>query len=231
MHNIVSKIRKLLAVAESAEGHEAETAFALAEKLIRQHAVDMSQLKEAERNEQDPMGTYEIVVNQAAWRADLAWAIAAHCSVSALRRRVSCFLGPARVMMVGYGRRSDLAVWEYLYTVALRQIEASARAYRARHAGEWDIRSRMFDFRSSAVRGLRAKLAAQRQAAAQQDTTGTALVRTRGAEAKAARDAANPKVGTFRGGQRYHSQEGWEAGRNVQLDPGLTRSPNAKAIE
>ncbi len=138
--NIASKIRKLMTLAERGEGNEAEVAAATAQRLMREHAISMASLKETEILEQDPMMELAFEVGQSSWKIQLAWAVAEYCQVSALRATRWTTIHPVtgedlgdeykrRVFAWGYGHSSDLEVWEYLYEVAVRQIESEARKY------------------------------------------------------------------------------------------------------
>ena len=82
---IVGKIRKLLALAESDNENEAAVAGRIADKLMREHAVSMATLDEAALLEADPVGVEAFEVGQSTWKVTLAWTLAAHCGVSAIR--------------------------------------------------------------------------------------------------------------------------------------------------
>jgi hypothetical protein len=196
--NIASKIRKLMTLAERGEGNEAEVAAEMAQRLMREHAISMASLKETEILEQDPLLELAFEVGQSSWKIALAWALGTHCQVSALRctrhaswhptqkdeRGIAVNLGSrkTRIFAWGYGHSSDLEVWEYLYEVAVRQIECEARKYaQTLKADEFAIftskdmfivdgdimskRKAMNRFRAGAVAGLSAKLHQQRQEA------------------------------------------------------------------
>ena len=130
---IVSRIRKLLALAESDNANEAATAAALADRLLREHAVSLSALDEADLLERDPVGVTAIEVGKATWASKLAWALASHCNVSVVRGRRYTSVNPwtkeplkghsnRRTFAIAYGHQSDLDVWCYLYDVAKREI-------------------------------------------------------------------------------------------------------------
>jgi len=183
LHNIASKIQKLMTLAERGEGNEAEVAAATAQRLMREHAISMATLKETEILEQDPLMQLAFEVGQASWKIRLAWAIAEHCQVAALRScrwtsshpitKESMGKRKRRVFAWGYGHSSDLEVWEYLYEVALRQIESEARRYASTLKGDlFNIdghvltkREAMNRFRAGAVQGLSHKLYWQRERA------------------------------------------------------------------
>ena len=172
----------------------------MAQRLMRDHAISMASLKETEILEQDPLLELAFEVGQSSWKIALAWALGTHCQVSALRctrhaswhptqkdeRGIAVNLGSrkTRIFAWGYGHSSDLEVWEYLYEVAVRQIECEARKYgKSLTPDPWsaqgpsrdhmfivdgDIMSKrkaMNRFRAGAVAGLSAKLHQQRQEA------------------------------------------------------------------
>ena len=195
--NIASKIQKLMTLAERGEGNEAEVAAATAQRLMREYAISMASLKETEILEQDPLMEVAFEVGTASWKIRLAWTMAEHCQVKALRSTRWTASHPItkedmgkykrRVFAWGYGHSSDLEVWEYLYEVALRQIESEARKYakvlasRTPYVGrKGDLypvhthlatggwltkREAMNRFRYGAVQGLERKLSQQRQEA------------------------------------------------------------------
>ena len=216
---IVSKIRKLLALAESDNANEAATAARIADRLMREHAVSMSALDEAALLEADPVGVEAFEVGQATWKVRLAWTLATHCRLSAIRgvrygeghpTKVDDEGHPVplggykrRVFAIAYGHRSDLEVWEYLYTVGVREIEAAAKVYRADEAdlGYPPTRTQMTAFREGAVNGLGAKLYEQRRAGTARAAAGTALaVQSRADRADREKNRVHPSWGPTRAG-------------------------------
>tara|TARA_R100001510_G_C7642870_1_gene200431 strand:- start:981 stop:1763 length:783 start_codon:yes stop_codon:yes gene_type:complete len=244
--NIVARIRKLLALADKGEGNEAEVAAKMASKLMTKHAVSLSSLTEAEIREQDPVLSDAFIVGQASWKIQLAWAIASHCNVSAIRSRQWDATHPVtreqhpkakrngyNVWAVGFGHKSDLQVWEYLYNVALRAINKEAKAWRAQENEEraedcWgqDVtRAEMNRFRMGAVGGLRGKLKEIRQASRQAATatsqeTGIVLA-SRRERGLALRDQTHPRLGTYSSSVHGNSA-GYAAGRRININSGLT---------
>ena len=236
---IVGKIRKLLALAESDNENEAAVAGRIADKLMREHAVSMATLDEAALLEADPVGVEAFEVGQSTWKVTLAWTLAAHCGVSAIRgvrygdahptkvddegHPVPLGAYKRRVFAIAYGHRSDLEVWEYLYTVALREIEAAAKFYRADEAdlGYPPTRTQMTAFREGAVNGLGAKLYEQRRAGTARAAAGTALaVQSRADRADREKNRVHPKLGTYTGGVGG-SSAGREAGRKISIGTGI----------
>jgi hypothetical protein len=244
--NIVARIRKLLALADKGEGNEAEVAAKMASKLMTKHAVSLSSLTEAEIRERDPVLSDAFLVGQAAWKIKLAWAVASHCNVSAIRTRQWDARHPvtheqhpkakrsgANVWAVGFGHKSDLQVWEYLYNVALRAINKEAKAWRAKENGSrdfggWDTevtRAEMNRFRMGAVSGLAAKLetiktASKMAATAMSRETGMVLASRRG-RGLALRDQTHPRLGTF-SSSVHGNGAGYAAGQRININSGLT---------
>lgn len=232
---IISKLRKLLAMAERTDGNEneAEVAAAMAEKLIRQYAIDRSQL-DAAAPDANPLAMREFFIDSATWKGTLAWRLAMHCSVSALRGKRWCRERQQnRTYMVAYGRRASLELWEYLYHICHKQIHDACAAWvkkcKRGTAPSWAVsngwnpsKSRRTDFRESAVSGLYDTLLAQKRAARVKDETGTALVR---ADAEEAREYMLSKtaVGKARRSQRAssHCSAGYKAGTKIRLNRGI----------
>ena len=242
-NKILSKIRKLMALAEGSEGNEAEVASRMADRLMREHAVSLASLDEAALLEEDPVGGHELIVGRPAWMASLAWALATHCNIKAIRARryrVVNGRGKRVTIMFGYGHRSDLQVWEYLYAVAEREIQRLAKAHRKAHEHDWNwqtgdcglSRTEMTSFREGCVRGLSQKLYEQRQAAKAEQAHTTALaVQSRLDRAKAECNRRWPNVGTFTGGVGA-SLDGVRAGRSISLSTGVgAKGSNTRLLE
>lgn len=240
---IVTRIRKLLALAGSDNANEAATAAALADKLMREHAVSLSTLDEADLLERDPVGVTAIEVGRATWAIDLAWALASHCNVSVVRARRYTDVNPwtkellkghsnRRVFAVAYGHRSDLEVWEYLYAVAKREIDRLTKAERVRikERDGYVTRTEGTQYREGLVIGLRRKLYTRRQADRAEAGSTTALaLQSRAQRAALAKRAANPHLGTYRGGVGG-SRRGVRDGARIQLNAGIGARPGVKRL-
>ena len=267
--NIAAKIRKLMTLAERGEGNEAEAAAEVAARLMREHAISMANLKETELLETDPLEGTAFEVGTSSWKIDLAWALARHCQVSAVRavrhtswhptkkdeRGISLDLGARkrRVFAWGYGHRSDLEVWEYLYTVGVRQIEAEARRYKAKLEAEDAVpserisyrdkwfyvdghvmskRQAMNCFRAGAVAGLNDKLYKQRkQDAAEYDGSTALVLQTRAKRAREEMERNCPNLGS--GTQRgvWGSSAGVDAGRSISINKGVAAGRGQRMLE
>ena len=254
MSKIIDKIRKLSALAERAEGNEAEVAARLAGELMEKHAVSLAQLAEADLLQEDPVGVTAIEVGKSTWAINLAWALASHCNIKVVRWRTNSSQHPSekddngnpirftgkygrpdykrRTWALGYGHRSDLAVWEYLYSVAKREIEKATRAYRkSENDYGWDVsRTECTQFREGAVEGLdqqlrnmRARQAKKRTASRVDNGTTALALKDRVQRAETEMTKKHPHLRTYSGGVGC-SGEGIEAGRNININPALTGS-------
>ena len=238
---IIDRIRKLTRLAEGSEGNEAEVAARMASELMAKYAVQLGDLAEAELLEEDPVGAHAFEVGKNTWAISLAWALASHCNVSALRvvrhgtRHLTekeedgrpVILGDykRRTWALGYGHKSDLEIWDYLYTVARREIQRLAKAYRAEQMELYGYcsRTKVTSFREGAVDGLAEKLYAMRRRQRQrgESTPGTALaLQARGKRARTAMQKANPRTGTYGGGVGG-SGAGRRAGSSINLHAGI----------
>jgi len=279
--NILPKLRKLLNLAEKSEGNEAEVAAKLAGRLMAEHSISLGDLQEHELLEQDPTGVAAIYVGQASWKIQIAWDLAAHCNVSAIRSRryglldeetgqsISYYdqtpeqrkLYNARrrhVYAIGYGHRSDLQVWAYLYEVCVREIEAKAKAWKktgdyhdACDTQEWSEkeggyrsvgpRTATTRFKESAVQGLSSVLHEQRRAARQQEQhkpvaqQAGLVLKSRADRARSLMKQAHPRLGKYKGGQRQGSAAGRAAGKEVgrNLRSGISgkRAPTSHRLK
>ncbi len=252
MSKIVTKIRKLLALAEGSEGNEAEVAARIADDLMREHAISLSRLDEAALLEEDPVGVLAVEVGKTTWRVQLAWTLASHCSVSAVRAVRWRSTHPTqsdehgdpvrlkggskrRVFALGYGHQSDLEVWEYLYAVAEREIQKAATEYRVSgEANGWYggvDRTAMTRFREGAVSGLGRKLRTQREAAKEDVPQSEALaVQSRTARAEVEKCRAHPNLGTYTGGVGG-SRDGFAAGGRININPAVRGKKGSRLLE
>ena len=230
MSSVISKIRKLLALAEGSEGNEAEVAASMARRLMDEHAIAQSHLDEAEILESDPVGTHSFEVGlNSQWRMKLAWAIASHCGVTAIR--ATAWRGGKRVVdAIGYGHRSDLEVWEYLYKVAAREIDKKTKEERKCAPYDWDTgkvdRKYMNRYRLGLVQGLSMRLRADRR---KEDTKRSQeeglVIQSRAARGRDACDKANPNLGTFNSSLRGN-RAGTRDGFSININGALTAKPS-----
>lgn len=235
MNPIIRKIEKLLRLAECQSGEpEGESAARLAEKLMRAHAIEMSDLSLEEQAEIDPLLDSGFIIGRLGWYAGLGWALALHCNVEAYRQTHGYCpktnkSGP-RLRIIGY--KSDLEIVEYLYAICVRQIDSAYGEYRdfcVMVDGSPPGRGAAIAFKTSAVGGLKKKLHAMRNAAKVADTTGTAMVLARSSNVRDFARVRVPNPGTFRSTASRHSNAGHRAGMHVNLSAGITGA-NLKQI-
>ena len=245
IERITGKIRKLLALAEGSEGSEAEAAAKMADKLMREHAVSLHNLREDQLLHEDPMEVTAIEVGKSTWAVTLAWSLGTHCNVSVLRAARYTDRNPwtreednkgykRRTFALAYGHKSDLEVWQYLYSVAKREIQRLAKEFRNEYRNDyWETPSRtdVTRFREGAVQGLDSRLREQRQAAKQQDTSNCTAIalQTRKSRAKDFMRKHNPSLGRYAGGVGGSAQ-GRAAGRTISLNRGVNAHRNSKMI-
>lgn len=236
-NKIIDRVRKLLALAEGSSGHEAETAAAMARRLMREHAVSMESVEASDRPT-DPLVKVHVVfrgltlsrdltssrpARTAWWKRELASAVGRYLD---LRNAYS--KGSSSWFFYGY--QSDVEVALYLYDVCARQIDVACRAYlrekKECHSYYWDrgmSRTASTEFRQSAVEGLRTKFHDLKKTEKTEDPGGFALMLNR----KSAVNqwvADNFSFGSSKnwGGSAGYSSAGYTAGRNVRLNAGVS---------
>tara|TARA_R110001592_G_scaffold30690_4_gene109511 strand:+ start:31 stop:756 length:726 start_codon:yes stop_codon:yes gene_type:complete len=227
---IISKVQKLLALARNnSNGNEAEAAAQMAERLMRKHALSTADVELSALLADDPLVDQEVEVSSSSWRIKLAWVLGEHCRVSVARDRRNVGLSADRrrwryrVYAVAYGHASDVEVWRYLLTVAERQVNREAAAWKSRMGG-LPSRSQMTRFRAGAVQGLAAKLREQRRQAAGGDSDSTAMVlQSRADRARSHMESLNERLGTYKGGTGGN-RAGYKAGQEMSLRAGVKGS-------
>mgnify|MGYP003144901450 CR=1 FL=1 len=244
-NKIIERIRKLLSLAEGSSGHEAETAAAMARRLMREHAVSQATVEESDRPN-DPLVRVRVSFDglklrrnsdilgysrtrTAWWKRELASAVGRYLDLrSAYNRGTNVWWF--------YGYQSDVEVAIYLYDICARQINDACKAHvdslkhsymcwspgRSRTAGT--------EFRQSAVGGLRSKFRELKRTEQNEDPTGFALMVNR-------KNAVNRWVesnfsfgsaGSGWGGNASHSRAGWNAGREIRLNAGVSGSTTSR---
>ena len=124
---ITGKIRKLLALAEGSEGSEAEAAAKMADRLMREHAVSLHNLREDQLLHEDPMEVTAIEVGKSTWAVTLAghWVHTVTCRSYALPDTQTGTHGPKRKTTRGTsGARSH---WRTVTSRTLKYGSTSTR--------------------------------------------------------------------------------------------------------
>ena len=184
---ILDKIRKLRALAESANVHEAAAAAAAAERLIQEHNLSEAALH-VDGEPEEGVGAEQI--------ADVGRAIPTWASnlLACLCRAYQCS-GFWRHTREGhrfevYGRSADLGTLRYQYAFFSVEVTRLTERY-ARGKG----RTYANNFRLGAVAAIREAIDGARTAARSHATSSALVVVDRRAElAKERRDADNPDI-------------------------------------
>ena len=217
MNPIIRKIQKLLRLAKDQTGApEGESAARLAERLMRAHAIEIKDLPEDDQDKIDPIVEESIFIQRLGWYAELMWGLADHCNVTAFR--VTLKKGSSMKII---GHKTDVEIIEYLYEVALNQINAAYEAHRRemRLNGRKLSRKDAVSFKTSATKGFVDKLEKMRKDA--KNAAGTSLVLSRGAKSAAVADSLYPDVGTFKPKTPPHSSAGYAAGGEINISAGI----------
>lgn len=173
----LSRIRKLLALAADQHGTpEGEAAARLARRMIARYDLDGADMR---IRDQDPIVRRPMTVDgQVLWRRRLASAVARHCECA-----LSWAPDQGRAFL--YGRRSGIAIAEYLHAVLLREVEGA----RILHdeslpmmTGEKERERILADFTGSAVLAVENRLSALRREESGTEPELCALVSRRGEE-------------------------------------------------
>lgn len=120
MASLIEKVQKLLSLSQSDNVNEAATAFAVAQKLIFQHNLDISQLDEIQQpvesivDSQIPLYTGKRVVH---WKSHLAFGLA---KLNSCTTYISHFDGIA-IRIVGH--ESNVELVRYFFNSIVSQIE------------------------------------------------------------------------------------------------------------
>ena len=230
MNPIIAKIEKLLRLSQDQDGTpEGETAARLASRMMAAHAIEMASIDLTKGVEHDPMEKQDMQVRVSVWRRVLASVLGTHCN---------CVVAYSSVKGVGqflsiYGHRTDVELFQYLYDICERQIEADAKKY-VNRIPDWACRgvkkSMGNDFRRSAVTGLHTKLKEIRKGTQAENAEGFALVRSRKQAVDEWVDETTNMRTCNKPSPYDHCNAGYSAGRNVSLSAGLDGGKSHKQI-
>lgn len=171
----LDRIKKLLALAADQEGTpEGDAAARLARRLMHRYDIAGDQLHDTST---DPILRLPLSVDgRVLWRRRLAAAVARHCE---------CALSwsPGEQQAFIYGRRSGVAVAQYLLAVLRREVEDARRRYDEdlpMMIGEKERSRLAAAFSGSAVLAIENRLSSLRQEEATVDPDQCAVVSRRG---------------------------------------------------
>ena len=229
MNPIIKKITKMLKLSMDQDGTpEGETAARLARRMMAAHAIEMDAIDLSADIDPDPIEELREWIPMSVWRRQLAHQIAKHCS---------CFLAYVSKRGVGQmiwvtGHRTDIEIFKYLYAICERQIESAARDYVSNLPWMFDtgdLKRMGNSFRRSAVDGLGYKLHRIRVEEGEQNPGGTALVRSRAANAQAHAEA-NSKIKTQADNPCEMNAHGYLAGTSVNLSASIGAEDDSRSL-
>jgi hypothetical protein len=221
---LLGKIRKLLALAESGETHEAESALAKAQSLIMQYNLNLIEVK----RQRD---FYALFLGKPSVRRDLVLG-----SLGALLSDFYCVESIwttswvveaerfGRALEIN-GAAENLRVAEYVFHFILRHIDSAWERFQ----GKQRLGSRAKrDFGLGVVRGVRQRLEQEQITAHPQHAAGRALMLWRDPELNAFHRFRHPRISKTRNGNRTFDQDSFQAGvqegSRLQIRPGLNET-------
>ena len=223
-HEIVDRVRKLLATARDQKGKpEGDAAARLALRAMSAHAIEESEVAAAERR-----GTIEERDYDTAEWADWRRALLGECGV-----HTGCIDGMDDATGVAYlyGPESMLDLAEYLFEIIEAGLEKEADKQRARwQAAQWvpmstdRLNSHMVGWYRSAVAAIRQRLEHMRREEAQVDPKGTALVKLQSEDVHEWLQKQNVEVPSEipEATDSYQfSRDGFDAGQRIPIHLGL----------
>jgi hypothetical protein len=129
--SIIEKIRKLLALSESANEHEAASAAAKASELLLKHELSAEQVRLATNTEDDEVTTQRfnwICTKQCRrWEAELAFSVSKHNFCTAL-------VSPYRVTFIG--RPTDIKVVHFMFEQLAIRLGVMAKKATKQHIAD-----------------------------------------------------------------------------------------------
>lgn len=183
---ITDRVRKLLALAADASAGEAETAAAMAARLMAEHGVTLADVAASTERQRPAVGVRHIAVTAAMWEAYLLAVVARACGGDAVLVR-----DPARAVLI-YAPEALVDGVVDLASYVRLQIVAAAAA-EARTVIVPSVRAWKRSFILGAIDRVGERLRAQRQAvAAESISAGTALARLSD-DVRLALEAKHPK--------------------------------------
>ena len=226
--SIIEKIRKMVALSKG-EGNEAETAAKMALKWMLRYGVSEDDIAD----ESDDKIVRKVVSCPAtSWVRALYNVVSEHCGCK-FAYTSGCSKGAL------YGFSHDVEIAEYIFEIAHRAIQKSAKKYSAK-LSEWYDRGLKIrkgnEFKYSAVMGLRDNLKAIRsdmesEFDAQSDGDSYAVVMQTKAQALRKWLSTNASFGKGKGtGYRTNSQ-GYTAGKSIRINRGVSATiPKSRRI-
>lgn len=169
---IHDRIRKLLALAADASAGEAETAAAMAARLMAEHSVTLAQVAASSQREKPSVGCRRIPVSSALWETMVVHVVAAACGGRAIRDKRG-----ADVTVLVYAPEATIDALLDLAAYIRLQVLREAQREVARVCPD-RVRAWKRSFIVGAISRAGERLSAQRKAvAATSAAAGTALAK------------------------------------------------------
>lgn len=162
---VIDRIAKLRALATSDNQHEAETAAALAEKLIQEHRLseadlDATSARPDEPIEEDNGSLFDFGFQLPKWEWSLASDLGRLYGIAFWvdQKQVKCDVYPytksGQCLRI-VGRRSDVEILRYQYAFLSLEIERLTQAWASSHKfARGEARTMMNSYRLGAVKGV-----------------------------------------------------------------------------
>ncbi len=216
------RLTKLLALAADREGTpEGEQAAAKARELLRRLAKERQVTAVTDPLDPFVRGVLHLGLS-APWRRRLAAAVARHAG---------CASGaePASDRVILFGRRSALAIADYLYAIFAREIGIARSEWRQANpeANPTEVNS----FCHSAVTAVEHRLRDLRRGESQVDPVGTALVRADGRDLEAWMEAQGVRIVRGAPSPYGFNGEGYAAGHGISVHEGVRAEPASGQID
>lgn len=208
---VVAKIQKVLALANSSSSGEAEMAMKIATRLMAEHAISLKDVEFA--NSEDGIGKFKSVIGNCQWQRYLANVVAKHCSC-----KFTYLSGTKIGYFIGYAE--DVSVAEYIFDIARRVISKEKIP-----TAPWSMSQRTYNnnYRMSMIQGFAEKLAAM-QDEAKAENVGYALVLLSKQSKVGLWFQENMDTRKGRSTSWSTNQEAKNAGRNINIHNGIASS-------
>lgn len=234
--NILERVRRLLALAESSNVHEAAAAAAKAQELMTKHRIEQAELEGEELVEDEPVLNEEAesFIGRKPWRELLLSGLAQAngCETYIVKQRRT-----GRITLRVLGPASDAGLVRYMQAYLTREVErlsdvaAKAERERRRRDGGDTFGVRLAwhnSFKLGAAAELRQRLL-EASTRAMNGASGTALARIDKTDERVAAALAALNLGNRKHRARYRHSDafraGREAGAGINLDQSATALP------
>jgi|TARA_Y100000296_G_C5131846_1_gene235988 hypothetical protein len=226
MSNVHDKIKKLLALSESANEHESNLAFEMANQLMRDHMISKDDLID----DDDVIG-YEVIEmsNSAHWYASLMWAMATGFRCRVVRKKRSYY---SQGHFTVFGSKGDRTTVKLMFDFALGQIDRLGKKEYQRVKGmQGRMRHYMNSYRTGVVTGMRETLEKlSKQNSNDQDQGYGIVLRDRDKQIKDMVKEMFPRLSSARVNTRMHSgayHGGTKSGSSISFN----RQANGRRVK